>query len=42
MRWLARLYPKDAFADRRSALLADIILLALGVTVVLVLALSLA
>jgi hypothetical protein len=35
MRWLARFYPKDVFADRRAALLADSILLAVGVVLLL-------
>lgn len=35
MRWLARLYPKDVFSDRRTALLADLVLLAVGIVVVL-------
>jgi hypothetical protein len=39
VRWLARLYPKDIFADRRAALLADSVLLAI-VLVLLLLAVS--
>lgn len=40
MRWLARLYPKHVFADRRAALSADIALLAVGLVILVVFALS--
>jgi len=42
VRWLARLYPKHVFADRRAALSADIALLAVGIAILVVFALSLA
>jgi hypothetical protein len=42
VRWLARkLYPKDSFADRRGALLADSILLVSAIVAVFVLAVTL-
>jgi hypothetical protein len=42
VRWLAnKLYPKDAFADRRGALLADTVLLASAIIALLVLAVTL-
>ncbi len=42
MRWLIdKIYPKDAFADRRGALLADSILLVSAIVALLVLAVSL-
>ncbi len=41
MRWLAKFYPKDAFADRRGALLADSVLLVAAIVALLVLAVAL-
>ena len=42
MRWLAnKLYPKDAFADRRGALLADSVLLVSAIVALIVLAVTL-
>jgi hypothetical protein len=42
VRWLAnKLYPKDAFADRRGALLADTVLLVSAIVALLVLAVTL-
>ena len=42
MKWLAnKLYPKDAFADRRGALLADTVLLVSAIVALLVLAVTL-
>jgi len=42
VRWLAnKLYPKDDFADRRGALLADTVLLVSAIVALLVLAVTL-
>jgi len=41
VRWLARLYPKHVFADRRAALSADIALLAVGIAILVAFALAL-
>jgi hypothetical protein len=42
VRWLVnKIYPKDAFADRRGALLADSILLVSAIVALLLLAVSL-
>lgn len=42
MRWLVKkLYPKDSFADRRGALIADSVLLVSAVVAIFVLAVTL-
>jgi hypothetical protein len=42
VRWLVKkIYPKDAFADRRGAVLADSVLLASAIVALFVLAVSL-
>jgi hypothetical protein len=42
VRWLAnKLYPKNAFADRRGALLADSVLLGSAIVALIVLAVTL-
>ncbi len=41
LRWLAKIYPKDIFADRRAAVLADVMLLVFAIAALFVLTVSL-
>ena len=38
LRWLAKIYPKDVFTNRRAAVLADVVLLVFAGVVLLLLA----
>jgi hypothetical protein len=40
LRWLAKIYPKDIFADRHAAVLADGMLLVFAIVALFVLAVS--
>ena len=42
LRWLAKIYPKDVFADRRAAVLADVVLIVFAIVVLFLVTLSVA